>query len=101
MHHDVHGAGDLELEGYLFALDTATGNELWRVPTRFGSPTSPAVVDEVVYVGGREFVHALDATTGAEHWRFETVVAPSSPIVVDGAVYFGNPELVRVGVEGV
>ena len=36
-------------------------------------------------------VHALDAATGAERWRYETdSYVSSSPAVVDGIVYVGS-----------
>ncbi|SFG47644.1 Outer membrane protein assembly factor BamB, contains PQQ-like beta-propeller repeat [Halopelagius inordinatus] len=64
----------------LRALDTASGEERWRVgertdtDTNYGSPqfTSPAVVDDTVYVGtaDRRGLLALDAETGEERWRW-------------------------------
>ncbi len=79
--------------GTLFALDAATGDEVWTFATE-GQPiqSSPAVVDGVVYIGSYDAgVYALEAETGEELWRFETGDAVrSSPAVVDGLVYIGS-----------
>ncbi|SDQ15057.1 PQQ-binding-like beta-propeller repeat protein [Halopelagius longus] len=78
----------------LRALDTASGEEKWRVGTRedtdanYGSPqfTSPAVVDGTVYVGttDRRGLLALDAASGEERWRWNPgeadVHAPAVPV---------------------
>jgi outer membrane protein assembly factor BamB len=81
----------------LYALDAATGEELWTFPS--GGLTSPAVAYGVVYFGGtreREDswfdtnLHAVDAVTGAELWRFPAL-AVGTPAFADGIVYFlGN-----------
>jgi len=49
-------------------------------------------VDGVVYIGGYDgYVHALDAATGEERWRFQAGrYIFSSPAVVDGVVYVGS-----------
>jgi outer membrane protein assembly factor BamB len=80
--------------GALYALDAATGDEIWHLQTEPGDGFfySPAVVDGVVYVGSYYgFVIAADAATGAERWRFtaESTIY-SSPAVVDGVVYVGD-----------
>jgi len=54
--------------------------------------SSPAVVDGLVYFGSFDgYVHALDASTGEERWRFQTGGEVwSSPAVADGKVYIGS-----------
>ena len=54
--------------------------------------SSPTAVGGIVYVGGPDrFVHAIEADTGKEVWRFETSGQVSStPIVADGRVCFGQ-----------
>jgi outer membrane protein assembly factor BamB len=80
--------------GNVYALDAASGRELWRVAT--GGPvfSSPAVVNGVVFIGSYDgsFV-AFDASTGSERWRFATG-GPifSSPAAVDEVVYFGSED---------
>lgn len=54
---------------------------------RLGS--TPAVVQGRVYVGGDEYLYALDAATGAEQWRFNTPNGfVTSPAVAGDTVYF-------------
>lgn len=73
----------------VFALEAATGKELWRVRLtnnpREGIDMAPAVYDSTVYVstvagnsrgfnqgGTRGILYALDAGTGATLWQFDT-----------------------------
>jgi quinohemoprotein ethanol dehydrogenase len=81
------------LDGYLVALDAATGTELWKADTftgvdRVGRAYTitgpPQVAKNVVVVGNsgaefgvRGYVAAFDLETGAEKWRFYTV--PGDP----------------------
>jgi quinohemoprotein ethanol dehydrogenase len=94
------------LDGYLVALDAASGEELWKVDTlierdrRFRTITSPPqVAKNVVVIGNsggdygvRGYVTAYDLETGAEKWRFFTV--PRDP----GAGAPEHPEM-RVALE--
>lgn len=60
------------LDGHLYALDLATGQEKWKFFSELGFVASPAVRDGLVYIGdvnGRFF--ALDAATGEGRWGFE------------------------------
>ena len=89
------GSGD----GYVYALEAASGRVRWRFKTGSVVHSSPAVASGIVYVGNWDsFLYALDAGTGRELWRFKTrtdekdfnqVGIQSSPTVVDGTVYFG------------
>lgn len=84
-------------EHALYALDAATGEEVWTraIPTH--PQSSPAVVDGVVYYGataGGESetpakVWALDATTGETLWTagIDDESLRTSPAVADGTVY--------------
>ena len=79
------------LDGYLVALDAATGKELWRVDTlvdrdtRFYTITGPPqVAKNVVVIGNsggefgvRGYITGYDLETGAQKWRFYTV--PGDP----------------------
>ena len=48
--------------------------------------SSPAVVGDVVYVGSTDHhLYAIDRSSGALNWKFE-----SSPVVADGTVYFAS-----------
>ncbi|MCB0193210.1 MAG: PQQ-binding-like beta-propeller repeat protein, partial [Anaerolineae bacterium] len=77
----------------LYALDAATGNEVWRFDTEMPLGHSPTVVDGVVYVGGFDKrVYALNADTGSLIWTFEEAKGgfSTNPLVVDGKVLMGS-----------
>jgi outer membrane protein assembly factor BamB len=81
---------------YIHALDTETGEHLWRFATS-GAFSSPAIADGVVYFGGYGgYVYAVDAETGLKKWRVTTRGFPSedvmasSPAVYNGTVYIGS-----------
>ncbi|ELZ32933.1 PQQ repeat-containing protein [Halogeometricum pallidum JCM 14848] len=92
----------------LLALDTASGEERWRVGERedtdenYGSPrfTSPAVIDGTVYAGtsDRRGLLALDADSGEERWRWNPggpdadVRAPPVPTYEAEEIAVGNDE---------
>jgi outer membrane protein assembly factor BamB len=75
------GSGD----GSLYAVDTTSGTERWHTNVGIMPPSSPVVVDGVLYFGaaavadGRAYVGdsmggtliALDAATGSERWRYK------------------------------
>ena len=81
------------LDGYLHAIDTATGKRIWKsdaIPSR--GPKSPytltgipVIAGDVVLIGTgggdfhgvRGYVEAFDLATGALRWRFYTV--PKDP----------------------
>ena len=77
------------LDGFLVALDAASGRELWRADTIGRQPPysisgAPRVVQGLVIIGNsgadygvRGYVSAYDAETGALRWRFHTV--PGNP----------------------
>lgn len=53
--------------------------------------SSPAIVDDVAYIGAGSKLFCFDALTGGEYWNFSTGnIIWSSPTVVDDAVYFGS-----------
>jgi len=67
-------------DGFFYAADFDTGEELWRVAwedqpgSSFPAAASPTVADiggqRLVFVAAGEHLYALDAATGAEAWRF-------------------------------
>jgi outer membrane protein assembly factor BamB len=97
----VFGAGD----GVLYALDVATGGELWRFTTEGRIRSSPAATDGTIFVGSTDGrVYAVDLETGRERWRHE-ISGPSvrsadlgvdrksiiaSAAVAGGTVYIGS-----------
>ena len=69
----------------VFALDAQTGEQVWNV-TDFGPPAAtfnlpPQVAGNQVFVSssltvGGGIIYALDASTGATAWSFQTVIDP-------------------------
>jgi outer membrane protein assembly factor BamB len=78
-------------DGYIYALDAATGEKIWAFHTDSWVESSPAVVGGVVYCGSNDGnLYALNAETGEKIWSYETPLAvQSSPAVADGVVYVG------------
>jgi outer membrane protein assembly factor BamB len=81
-------------DGYFYALDAATGHELWRFVFQDFAFSGAAVSERTVFVGsgtegGVGYVHALDAASGEEKWRFRAgaPIYNSSPTLVDDVVY--------------
>ena len=76
-------------DGYVYALNAATGAKLWSFLTGGEVFSSPAVANGVVYVGSEDNnVYALNATTGAKLWNYTTGNGvDSSPAVANGVVY--------------
>lgn len=75
------------------ALDIATSKQLWSVPLQM--PASPAVAKNTLVVGSRGFfVHAFDATTGAERWKLSHGIdwVSGGAVIVDGVVYIGSSD---------
>lgn len=63
----------------------------WTFATKQSVTSSPAVVGDVVYVGGQDgFVYALNKTTGEKLWQLDLgKTITSSPAVVNGVLYIG------------
>ncbi|MCD5398259.1 MAG: PQQ-binding-like beta-propeller repeat protein [Dehalococcoidia bacterium] len=78
-------------KGAVYAIDTESGDTVWRFPAEGGVWSSPTVADGVVYFGTLgQIVFAVSLEDGSELWRTNTggaVVA--SPLVVGGRVYVG------------
>jgi outer membrane protein assembly factor BamB len=103
-------------DGYVYALDAATGRQSWKHQTGGPVPSSPALAGGVLYAASYDGkFHALNAKTGATRWKFttggerryeakgihgfqprnQTYPDPydtylSSPVVVGDSVYFGS-----------
>jgi outer membrane protein assembly factor BamB len=60
-------------DGNLYALDLATGKEIWRFSTPLGFTASAAVKNGLVYIGdGDGKFYCIDAATGKKRWEFVT-----------------------------
>jgi len=61
------------VDGKLYAIDLATGEERWSFETEDAVESPPLVLDGRVYFGSNDcFVYCLDARSGALVWKFET-----------------------------
>lgn len=87
------------LDGWLYALDAASGSVVWKTdtlaanPRGYSSTGAPQVAGNVVVIGNaggefnaRGYITAYDLNTGVQRWRFYTVPGDSSRPVE-------NPEL--------
>ena len=91
----VQGVVDIGAwDNNVYALNATTGVKLWDYNTgSYVEMTSPAVVDDVIYIGSGRTVYALDASTGLKLWNYTTGGAVySSPAVLDGVVYVGSTD---------
>lgn len=75
----------LASDGYLHVLNTRDGTELWRLPVGGEMAADGlALAHGMLYLGlaGHD-IAALDATTGQQRWRFDTIgLVRAAPIVV-------------------
>jgi outer membrane protein assembly factor BamB len=81
-------------DGYMYALDQATGRRRWQV-SHEGSwaISSPAEAPGALIAGTSDgsFVHRVDAATGEEVWRFQGAgYTWSSPALAGETVYIGD-----------
>jgi outer membrane protein assembly factor BamB len=70
---------------HLYALDGATGAQLWDIQRPFGNG-SVVVSGGTVYVGYNP-IYAIDAATGEERWHFDTGWGGPFPVIANGIVY--------------
>jgi len=80
-------------DGYLFALDSASGKEVWRYRTTSGMKGGPAVSSEfVVFVDKDNCVRALSPVTGTLTWRHQFEYVWCDPAITDGLAFVGGRE---------
>merc|ERR1712166_49525 len=94
--------------GTLYAADSMNGTVLWKYRVNqvwhnqtindYSSTTSPAIKDNIVYVGSGSYLSALHAKTGELKWIiqvgphvFQDTIA-SAPTVAEGSVHFAANE---------
>ena len=99
------GSGAYE-GGYVYALDTATGEIVWERCFVGRADTVPVVINGRVYVVTYYFgqtLYALDALTGETIWSYTPAEYGSfagNPIVVgDRVIYFTGEQIVAVDAE--
>ena len=83
------------------AVDPASGEELWRAPTRGAVFASLALGgDAVVYADFSGTLQALDAATGRALWQFPMGGRGlAAPVLADGAVFAASDQGVLYAIE--
>lgn len=82
-----------DLDGTVFAVDAATGAEVWR--QRTGTfPTDLTVAKGRVVLGtvSDASIHAFEALTGVQSWSYPTLGLPGAPLVVGDTVYIATTQ---------
>lgn len=80
-------------DGFLYAVDGATGAIKWKVPGGSFALNSPVVANGVVYSGSLDDfkVNAFDAASGELLWSYTTgETINDTPAVADGVLYIGS-----------
>ncbi len=81
-------------DGFLYALDLATGELKWKNDHRISwAISTPGRADGLVYCGSSDarFYQCLDAKTGEERWKFDAAGGVwSSPAIAGNELYFGD-----------
>ena len=85
---------DLSHSGYSTSTAPQTNNTIWNYATGGSIWSSPAIVDNKVYVGSNDGkIYCLNALTGAHIWSYTTNdIVDSSPAVAYGYVYIGSTD---------
>ncbi len=77
----------------LYAFDANSGEFKWRFETRSQVTSTPAMVNDMVYVGSSDsYLYAIDADSGKLIWGYEAEGIIFSPIITDNIIYFGDTD---------
>ncbi|MDB5299786.1 MAG: Pyrrolo-quinoline quinone repeat-containing protein [Phycisphaerales bacterium] len=84
----VFGARDR----HVYAVELATGKELWKFPTRGDVDSSPAISAGRVYVGSKDKkLYVIDLKSGKELWSFTAGRGiTAAPAIGGGVVVIGD-----------
>lgn len=90
---DTGGMPSVEISGSVFAISRSDGTIKWRHETAHDFRSSPAVVDDRVYIGGGDRLLSLSRADGDPQWdvQFDDYV-DSSPAVAEGRAYIGSAD---------
>ncbi len=82
----VHGdrVAATSSDHHVYLLDRLDGTELWRTRVPFGGTSPRWWHDRLLVAGIDGSCRAIDATTGAELWRYETLDAVITPMAPAG-----------------
>ncbi|MDR0460998.1 MAG: PQQ-binding-like beta-propeller repeat protein [Nitrososphaerota archaeon] len=79
--------------GYIYAFNAYTGKKIWSYSADGAGWSSPAVSENVLYIGCSDNVYALNASTGNKLWNHPVGgTSMSSAAVVNGIVYIGSAD---------
>lgn len=86
------GEGHAGAHGYMNAMDTESGELIWRFETEGFIRGAASIAGDIVYFGsGDHYMYAVDRHTGELRWRYKTGAGiNSTPSIVDGRLYFGS-----------
>ena len=79
-------------EPYLYALDAASGEEIWKFSS-FGAIYNPSIANGVVYFLSSTNMYAVDEETGQQlfFFRLGESAEPTSQVAIsNGMVYFSG-----------
>lgn len=78
-------------DGYFYALDRLTGDELWRSALAGAFWTAPALTEQAVITGNVDTrIRALDRATGSQSWEFTADDwATADPVIAGNVIYVG------------
>lgn len=91
-----HGIG----KGHMFCIDAAkTGDitesgKIWQFSDLSRSMSTCAIYDGLVVIPDLNgFLYCLDAATGKQHWKYDTLAAVwGSATIIDGNIYLGDED---------
>ncbi|WP_052158743.1 PQQ-binding-like beta-propeller repeat protein [Halobacillus sp. BBL2006] len=94
----VTGERETHPEHMIYAMDTKTGEVLWKDSLGVGEMVknnksgAPMIYEGKVFVGSpiTEKFYAYDLKTGERLWEFKNTVMKAPPVAADGTVYFSN-----------
>jgi outer membrane protein assembly factor BamB len=86
------------LDKNIYAINAATGTEIWNFATGFGVRSTVAVANNKVYTGADDGnVYCLDASSGSKIWstpvgfsKVGGLAYRSSPMIANGELYIGS-----------
>jgi outer membrane protein assembly factor BamB len=89
------------INGMMFALDAASGREVWRTGTLDSVRGSPVVAGDSLYFGSwDDHVYAVELATGKLKWRSDTGgIVQSTPVVAEGRVIVGSRSAALVALD--
>ena len=77
---------------FFYALDSNTGDELWKVEIGSVTESSPAIEDGIVYVAAQYSIFALNSTSGDQLWNYtsNSIFHPSALLYGENIFIGGN-----------